>query len=219
MKYQQSICRRKSQTKKETQCDANILSKCLAYSIIQLYFGNYARCKLTPQRTYRLWVQLTCLENHAGPGCIPRASTHPSRQPSKQKPDVPQCGPFTGSFLRREGCVKMSSDAMLYFCIPAQLSVFFSLSFWHKQFVGAFGIRPISSHSILLALFSFCFNAEFQQVTRCDLFAFAFLNLGRVLLFPFSFPFSFVSFPPFVGEMNGLQRVFYFLFFSTNRSS
>ena len=129
MKYQQSICRRKSQTKKETQCDANILSKCLAYSIIQLYFGNYARCKLTPQRTYRLWVQLTCLENHAGPGCIPRASTHPSRQPSKQKPDVPQCGPFTGSFLRREGCVKMSSDAMLYFCIPAQLSVIFLQAF------------------------------------------------------------------------------------------
>ena len=79
----------------------------------------------TPQRTYRLWVQLTCLETHAGPGCIPRASTHPSRQPSKQKPDVPLCGPFTGSFIRREGCVKMSSDAMLYFCIPAQLSVIF----------------------------------------------------------------------------------------------
>ena len=113
-----------------------------------------------------------------------------------------------GQFHPKRRLCQMSSDAMLYFCIPAQLSVFFSLSFWHKQFVGAFGIRPISSHSILLALFSFCFNAEFQQVTRCDLFAFAFLNLGRVLLFPFSFPFSFVSFPPFVGEMNGLQRFF-----------
>ena len=148
------------------------------------------------------------------------AGKHASKQATKQA--KAGCAPMWtvhGQFPpKRRLCqnVKRCDAVFLY---PAQLSVFFSLSVWHKRFVGAFGICPISSHSILLALFSFCFNAEFQQVTRCDLFAFAFLNLGRVLLFPFSFPFSFVSFPPFVGEMNGLQRVFYFLFFSTNRSS